>query len=64
MPYDFHMPNKDIGYIDFILLTTTVQVGVGLSETYPITFRSKLLITIQQWIKLLTQIITIYILTL
>lgn len=64
IPYDFHMPNTDIGYIDFILLSTTVQVGVGLSETYPLTFRSKLFVTIQQWIKLLTNIITIYIITL
>lgn len=64
IPYDFHMPNKDIGYIDFVLLTTTVQVGVGLSETYPLTFRSKLFVTIQQWIMLLTHIITIYIFTL
>ncbi len=48
IPYDFHMPNKDLGHIDFVLLTTTVQVGVGLSETSPLTFRSKLCVTIQQ----------------
>lgn len=65
IPYEFHMPTKDsTSNIDFILLSTTVQAGVGLSETYPITFRSKLFIIIQQLFLLLTHIFTVYIFTL
>jgi hypothetical protein len=49
---------------DFVLLSTTIQAGVGFSDLFPITFYSKIAIIIQQYIMILTHIITLYIFTL
>jgi hypothetical protein len=51
-------------FIDFFLLSTTIQTGVGISDLYPISYNGKLAVIVQQIIMLLTHIITIYIFTL
>jgi heme A synthase len=51
-------------FIDFLLLSTTIQAGVGISDLYPISYNGKLAVIVQQIIMLLTHIITIYIFTL
>ena len=56
--------NKYISFIDFILLSTTIQAGVGASVLYPISFISKVTLIIQQFIMILTNVITLYIFTL
>ena len=50
--------------LDYLSLSTTIQSGVGFSDMYPTTFYSKLLLIIQQFIMILTHVLTIYIFTL
>lgn len=49
---------------DFILLSVTIQAGVGISDLFPISFYSKIALIIQQMILILTHVITLYIFTL
>ncbi len=51
-------------YIDFLLLSTTVQAGVGITNLYPVSFFSKIVMIIQQILMLTTHIFTLYIFTL
>lgn len=51
-------------FIDFLLLSTTIQAGVGISDLFPISYYGKLAVITQQIIILLTHIITIYVFTL
>ena len=56
--------NKDeekLGFIDYILLSTTIQAGVGISDIYPISFYGKITMIIQQLIMMCTHVFTIYI---
>jgi hypothetical protein len=50
--------------IDFIFLSTTVQAGVGLSDLNPLTTLSKLVLIIQQFIMISTNVFLFYIFTL
>ena len=50
--------------IDYILLSTTIQAGVGISDIYPITFYGKMIMILQQIIMIMTHIFTLYIFTL
>ena len=50
--------------IDFLLLSTTVQAGVGIADIYPISFMGKLSLIIQQLIMIFTHVITLYLFTL
>jgi hypothetical protein len=47
--------------IDYVLLSTTIQAGVGVSDLYPTTFYGKLTMIIQQLIMICTHVFTIYI---
>lgn len=50
--------------IDFILLSTTIQAGVGISDIYPLSYYSKITVIIQQLLMLFTHVITLYVFTL
>lgn len=50
--------------LDFLLLSTTVQAGVGIADIYPISFMGKLALIIQQMIMISTHVITLYLFTL
>jgi len=50
--------------IDYLLLSTTIQAGVGISDLYPLSYYSKVAVIIQQMLMLFTHIITLYIFTL
>lgn len=50
-------------YIDFLLLSTAIQSGVGFSNLYPLSNYSKIIIIIQQMTMLFTHIITLYVFT-
>lgn len=50
--------------LDFLLLSTTVQAGVGIADIYPISFLGKLSLIIQQMIMISTHVITLYLFTL
>jgi hypothetical protein len=51
-------------FIDFLLLSTTIQSGVGITEIYPLSYSIKIVIIIQQMLMLFTHVITLYIFTL
>lgn len=51
-------------FLDSLLLSTTIQAGVGISDLTPITFYGKLMMIIQQFIMISTHVITLYIFTL
>jgi hypothetical protein len=55
-----HKPDE-IKIIDFVLLSTTIQAGVGVSDLYPTNFYGKLAMTFQQLIMICTHVFTIYI---
>lgn len=49
--------------IDYILLSVTIQAGVGISDIHPTTFYGKLILIIQQLLMITTHIFTIYFFT-
>jgi heme A synthase len=51
-------------FLDFLLLSTTIQAGVGITNIYPINFYGKIVMILQQLIMLMTHIFTLYIFTL
>ena len=53
-----------ISVIDSVLLSTTIQSGVGISKMYPETFYGKIIMIIQQMILIMTHLSTLYIFTL
>jgi multisubunit Na+/H+ antiporter MnhB subunit len=50
--------------LDFLLLSTTIQAGVGISGFYPINAAGKLLMTLQQILMLSNNVFTLYLFTL
>ena len=52
---------EEFTLLDYFLLSTTIQAGVGISDIYPISFYGKLLMIIQQLLKITTHVFTIYI---
>lgn len=62
---EFHVTEEHRkSFIDFLLLSTTIQAGVGISELYPLSYSSKIVVIIQQMLMLFTHVITLYIFTL
>jgi len=62
---DFHFIEKSKKtFIDFFLLSTTIQAGVGVTPLQPASYYSKIAVILQQMLMLLTHIMTIYIFTL
>jgi len=55
--------NHEFETIDYLLLSTTIQAGVGISDLYSTNFYGKLAMTIQQLIMICTHVFTIYIFT-
>ena len=53
--------HKKLELIDYILLSTTIQAGVGVSDIYPISIYGKIALIIQQLIMICTHVFTIYI---
>jgi hypothetical protein len=51
-------------FVDFILLSTSIQSGVGISDLFPLSYYSKIVIIIQQLLMLFIHVITLYIFTL
>ena len=46
--------------LDYILLSTTIQAGVGFSDIYPITSISKTIMILQQIMMIMTYVFTLY----
>jgi hypothetical protein len=55
---------EEFTFLDYFLLSTTIQAGVGISDIYPISFYGKLLMILQQLILIMAHVITLYIFTL
>ena len=51
-------------FIDYLLLSTTIQAGVGISDLYPVSFYGKIVVIVQQFLLIFTHLITLYIFTL
>lgn len=61
---DFNGEEKEeLKMFDYILFSTTIQSGVGLTNIYPISFYGKLIMMIQQLLMIMTHVFTIYIFT-
>ena len=50
--------------MDFLLLSTTIQSGVGLTDLLPTSNYAKIMVILQQLLRIFTHVITIYIFTL
>jgi len=59
---NFSNKNK-ITYLDLLLLSTTIQAGVGISTINPITSTTKILTIIQQILMISTHVFTLYLFT-
>jgi hypothetical protein len=55
---------EEFVFLDYLLLSTTIQAGVGISDLYPVSFYGKLLMIVQQMIMIMTHVITLYVFTL
>ncbi len=51
-------------FLDYFLLSTTIQAGVGYSDMYPVSYYSKFAVIVQQFLMMMTHIITLYVFTL
>jgi hypothetical protein len=51
-------------FVDFLLLGTSIQSGIGFSTIYPSTTITKIIMIVQQLLMISTHIFTIYFLTL
>lgn len=56
--------DKEIEYIDYLFLATTVQSGVGYSNIYPISDTAKAILIVQQLIMITTYVFLLYFFTL
>lgn len=54
---------EEFTMIDCILLSTTIQSGVGITDIYPISFYGKLIMIFQQFLMIMTHVFTLYIFT-
>lgn len=63
---DKSKPNKEtnsVEMIDYLLLSVTIQAGIGFSDLYPVSHLSKLILMIHQFICISTHVFTLYIFT-
>jgi len=54
---------KKRNFLDFLLFSTTIQAGVGISEFFPATILTKTILITQQIMMISTHVFTIYFLT-
>jgi len=57
-----HKKNPEL--IDCLFLSITIQAGVGFSDLYPITNIAKIILILQQFIMISTNVFLLYIFTL
>lgn len=61
--FDNDINTNNDNMIDFFLLSVTIQAGIGLSDLYPISYLSKLVLMLHQFIVISTHVFTLYIFT-
>jgi len=67
--YKYHDNNNNIikierSFLDFLLFSTTIQAGVGITEFFPSSPLTKMILITQQIIMISTHVFTLYFLTL
>jgi len=60
---NYNRESKIDSIIDFLLFSTTIQAGVGISDILPISIYGKLFMILQQLILISISVITIYFFT-
>jgi hypothetical protein len=55
---------KERSFLDFLLFSTTIQAGVGITEFFPTSSFTKIIMIFQQLIMISTHVFTLYIFTL
>lgn len=60
---NYNRKSKLDSIIDFLLFSTTIQAGVGLSDILPISIYGKILMIIQQLLMISINVTTIYVYT-
>ena len=50
--------------LDYILLSTTIQASVGITDIFPTSARAQLLMIVQQLIMIMANVFTVYVFTL
>jgi len=55
---------KELNIIDCILLSTTIQASVGITNIYPTGYYGKIIMIIQQFVMIMSHVFTLYIFTL
>jgi hypothetical protein len=58
---EHYIHNLKHTYLDYLLLSTTIQAGVGISDIYPITTSGRIIMISQQLIMIMTHVFTLYI---
>ena len=53
--------DEEFTTLDYLLLSTTIQAGVGISDMYPISFYGKIIMILQQILMIMTHVVTLYI---
>jgi len=61
--YNENIKRRKRGFLDFLLLSTTIQAGVGISEIFPSSQNTKIVMIVQQLLMISTHVFTIYIFT-
>jgi len=63
---EFVVDNKKeaVTFLDYLMLSVTIQAGVGMTNIYPASYYTKYAVIIQQLLMMMTHIITLYIFTL
>jgi hypothetical protein len=59
--FQHNLKNENCTLFDYILLSTTIQAGVGISDIYPISIYAKILMIVQQLLMIMTHVFTLYI---
>ncbi len=52
--------NKKPELIDYLFMSTTIQAGVGYGDLYPINFRSKLALILQQFLMISSNVLILF----
>ena len=61
--YFYSEMNDSKTYLDFFMLSTTIQAGVGVTDIMPSSTYSKIAVIMQQLCMLLTHLLTLYVFT-
>lgn len=58
-----NVEENEVEIIDYMMLSTNIQTGVGIYNLYPTTFYCKLAMIIQQILMICAHVFTIYVFT-